>query len=71
MALTLASRPVEELEHRQDEGSGLAGAGLGAGEHVPTGQDEWDRLGLDGSWFRIALVGNGTKQLGRQPETIE
>ncbi len=64
-------RRVEQLEHRQHEGGRLAGAGLGAGEQVATGEDERDRLALDGGGFRVALVGDGTKELGRQPETIE
>ena len=64
-------RRVEALEHRQHEGGRLAGAGLGAGEHVATGEDERDRLGLDGGGFRVALVGDGAEELGRQPESIE
>ena len=45
-----AGRPrrVEALEDRQDERGGLAGAGLGAGEDVAAGEDERDRLALDG-----------------------
>ena len=68
-----AGRPrrMQQLEHRQHEGRGLARAGLGAGEHVTTGQDERDRLALDGGGFRVALVGDGTKEVGRQPEQIE
>jgi hypothetical protein len=62
---------VEELEHRQHERRGLAGAGLGAGQHVTAGQDERNGLPLDGSGFRVALVGHGTKEIGRQPEDIE
>ena len=65
------ARRVQELEHRQHEGRGLARAGLGAGEHVTTGQDERNGLALDGRGFRVALVGDGTKEVGRQPENIE
>ena len=64
-------RGVEQLEHGQHEGGRLAGAGLGAGEHVATGEHERDRLGLDGGGFRVALLGDGTEELGRQPEVIE
>ena len=64
-------RGVEQLQHGQHEGSRLAGARLGAGEHVATGEDERDRLGLDGGGFRVALLGDGTEELGRQPEVIE
>ena len=35
-------------EHRQDEGSGLAGAGLGDAENVAAGQNVGDRLFLNG-----------------------
>ena len=62
---------VEELEDRQHEGGRLAGAGLGAGEDVATGQDERDRLGLDGGGLGVALVRDGAEELGRQPELIE
>ena len=35
-------------EHRKDEGSGLAGAGLGDAENVPAGQNVGDCLFLNG-----------------------
>ena len=62
---------VQPLEHRQDEGGGLAGPGLGAREDVASSEDEGDGLGLDRGGFRVALVGDGAEELGRQPETIE
>ena len=62
---------VQPLEHRQDERGRLAGPGLGAGEHVAAGEDERDRLGLDGGGLGVALLGDGAEELGRQPETIE
>ena len=65
------TRRMEALEHRQHEGGRLAGAGLGAGEDVAAREDERDGLGLDGGGFRVALVGDGTEELGRQPELIE
>jgi len=37
-------------QHGQDEGSGLAGAGLGDAENVPARQDVGDRLFLNGGW---------------------
>ena len=64
-------RGVEQLEHGQDERGRLAGAGLGAGEHVATGEHERDRLGLDRGGLGVALLGDGTEELGRQPEVIE
>ena len=65
------SRGMQKLEHRQDEGRGLARAGLGAGQDVTTGQDERNGVALDGGGFRVALVGDGTKEVGRQPENVE
>ena len=65
------ARRVEALEHRQHEGGRLAGAGLGAGEHVAAGEHERDRLGLDGGGLGVALPRDGAKELGRQPEVIE
>jgi hypothetical protein len=62
---------VEPLEDRQDECSRLAGAGLGASEEVAAGQNEWDRLCLDGGGLGIALVRDSAEKLGREPEGIE
>jgi hypothetical protein len=63
---------MEALEHRQHERGRLAGPGLGArrGTSRPV-EDERDGLCLDGGGFRVALVGDGTEELGRQPESIE
>ena len=55
----------EALEDRQDEGRRLARAGLGGGEDVATGEDDRDGLLLDGGGFRIALVRDGAKEVGR------
>ena len=51
------SGAVEQLEDRQDEGGGLAGAGLGSGEQVAAGEDDRDRLALDRGGLGVALVG--------------
>ena len=59
---------LEELEDRQHECRGLAGAGLGAGAEVAPGEDERNGLRLDRGGFDIALVGDGTEQLGIEPE---
>ncbi len=69
----LGCRPaaVEQLEDRQDEGGRLAGAGLGAGEHVAPGEDERDGFGLDRGGLCVALGGDRAEKLGRQPESIE
>ena len=46
----------EPVEDRQREGGGLAGAGLGGGEHVAAGEDEGDGLGLDGCGLCVAFL---------------
>jgi hypothetical protein len=56
------------LQQRQREAGGLAGAGLGGGEHVAAGQNDGDGLLLDGGGFGVTLVGDGTHERGRQPE---
>ena len=56
----------EALQHRQHEGGRLAGAGLGAGQQVTAGEDERNRLALDGGWFGVALRRDGAEQVGRQ-----
>jgi len=61
----------QALQHGEDEGGGLAGARLGAGHEVATGQDVGDRLTLDGSWIGVALCRDGTEQSGRKPERRE
>ncbi len=57
---------MQALEHRQDERGRLAGAGLGAGEDVAAGEDERDRLGLDGGGLGVALVRDRAEKLGRR-----
>jgi hypothetical protein len=59
------------LQQRQGEAGGLAGAGLGAGEHILAGQNGRDRLALNGSGLVVALIGHGTEQFGTQAESIE
>ena len=54
------------VDHRQDKARGLAGAGLGAAEHVTAALDERDRLFLDRGGDRIAGVGNRLKHFRRK-----
>jgi hypothetical protein len=61
----------EALQQRQRESRCLAGSGLGGAEKVATREDEGDGLRLDGCGFRIALLRDGAKQLGDQPEAFE
>ena len=64
-------RSRETLEDREDERGRLAGARLGAREHVAPGEDERDRGRLDRRGLRVALVRDRAEELGRQPELIE
>ena len=50
-------------EHGQDEGSGLAGAGLGDAENVAAGQNVGDRLFLDGGRGRVTGSRNSGENL--------
>ena len=67
----VAVRLAEALEHGQDERGGLAGAGLGAGHEVASGEDDGDGIGLDGGGLGVALIRDRAKELGRQPERGE
>ena len=49
----------ELVQHRQGEGSGFAGAGLGTCQQVVACEHGWDGLGLDGSWGFVALFDYG------------
>jgi len=59
---------AEALEQREDERCRLAGACLGGGQDVATGEDEGDRLALDGRRLGVSLRGDRAKEVGREPE---
>ena len=59
LAPAAAGLVVQALEHRQREGGGLAGSGLGAAQHVVAVEEGRDRLGLDG---RGGLVAAGVQR---------
>jgi hypothetical protein len=59
------------LQQRQGEARSLAGAGLGAGEHVAALQDDRDGLRLHRGGLRVTLIGNSADQLGTQAEAFE
>jgi hypothetical protein len=61
----------EPLQQGQREPGGLAGAGLRRAEEVASGKDDGNGLRLDGGGFGVALLRDGTKQLGQQPEAFE
>ncbi len=52
------ARPGQDVEHRQGEAGGLAGAGLRGAEHVAAHQHDRDRLALDRRGGQIALLGD-------------
>ena len=57
----LGAAGAQLVDHRQGEGGGLAGAGLGDAQDVLAGKGDGDRLGLDRSRGRIAGIGHGLK----------
>ena len=54
----------QPLQQRQREAGGLAGAGLRRAEQVAAGEDDGNRLRLDGGGGGVALVGYRTCKLG-------
>ena len=62
---------AQAVEDRQREGRRLAGAGLGGGEEVASLEDERDGGVLDGCRGRVALLGDGPDEIGREAEGIE
>ena len=52
----------EDVDHRQDEAGGLAGAGLGDADQVLAHQDRGDGGALDRRRFVIAAVVDGAEQ---------
>ncbi len=58
----------EFLQDRQRKARGLAGAGLGAAHDVLAGENDGNRLRLNGRGRRVTGVGHGPQQLGSQSE---
>jgi hypothetical protein len=61
----------EQLQHRQREAGGLAGAGLRGAEQIAPGENYGNGLRLDGGGYGVTLLGNCAEQLGRKPEILE
>ena len=66
--LGLLGLRIEELEHRQAEGGGLAGAGLRLADDVVPGEQLGDRLLLDRRRVGVAELVEGVEDLLGQPE---
>jgi hypothetical protein len=62
---------MQPFDHRDHEGSGLAGPGLGAHEQVTASQHGWDGTRLDGRGRCIALLCDGAQGFGPKPEGVE
>ena len=61
----------EDREHRQDEGRGLAGAGLRNAEHVAARHGNGDGFGLDGRRVGIAGCLDGAEHFGAESQLSE
>ena len=61
----------EELQHRQSEPGGLAGAGLSGAEQVAACEYYGNGLRLDGGRYGVTLLGDCAEQLGGEPEILE
>jgi hypothetical protein len=61
----------QQLQHRQREAGGLAGAGLRGAEQIAAGENDGDGLRLDGGGLGVALLGDRAEQLGLEPEILE
>jgi hypothetical protein len=61
----------EELQHRQREAGGLAGAGLRRTKQIFACEYYGDGLRLDGGGLGVALLGDCAEQLGQKPEILE
>jgi hypothetical protein len=58
----------QALEDRQDEGGGLAGAGLGGADHVAAVEAEGDCLQLDRGRLGVTLFPEGLQQFGHEAQ---
>jgi hypothetical protein len=61
----------QSLKNGKRKAGGLAGAGLGGAQKVFAGEDDGDRLRLDGGGNGVALLGDSAEQLRPEAERIE
>jgi hypothetical protein len=66
--MTRVGLGAEDLEQREREAGGLAGARLGGAEQIFAGEDYGDGLRLDGGGRGVALFRDRAEQLGLEPE---
>ena len=71
MSFDLGSRFAKLLENRLGEGSGFAGARLGASEDVFPVKNGGNSLGLYGRWMSVTLVGERLEKFGPKTEFFE
>ncbi|MNK72935.1 hypothetical protein D3C87_924220 [compost metagenome] len=62
---------AETVDHRQGEGGGLAGAGLGDAQDVTAGQGHRNGGGLNGGGFGVARIGDRLQGRGRKAQLGE
>ncbi len=62
------ARSGEDIQHRQGEARGLAGAGLRHPQHVAAHQNERDRLFLNRRRMAVAHVVDRAQHIARQAE---
>ena len=70
-AIGALSHAVQALQHRQHEGRGLAGTGLGAAQQVVAGENQRDGFGLDGRGRGVVAFGKRANERGREPERFK
>ncbi len=61
----------QDVDHRQHEGGGLAGAGLRDPDQVAHHEDAGDRLRLVGVGFAVARVGDRGQEFGGEPRSAK
>lgn len=62
---------LQPLEHGDEEGGGLAGAGAGHGDDVGAGEDEGHGLALDRGGDAVPLALDPPEHVGAEAEGLE
>jgi hypothetical protein len=69
--MAVAARQTQSLDNRQAEGICLACPGLGAGQDIPSGEDDGYGLGLNGGGRFVSFVFNSFQQFDPQAKLIK